>query len=93
MPEAGFEWDDATDLANRDKHGVGFAEAQQAFLEPNRLIFADTAHGGSEQRFFCLGLVGDRVLTVRFTWRDGQIRLIGAGFWRKGGWLYARHRG
>ena len=79
MPEASFEWNDAKDLANRDKHGVGFAEAQQAFLDPNRLIFADTAHGGSEQRFFCLGLVGDRVLTVRFTWRDGRIRLIGAG--------------
>lgn len=93
MLEPSFEWDDAKDRVNREKHGVGFVEAQDAFFDPHRLMFADVAHGGSEQRFFCLGLVGDRVLTVRFTWRDGRIRLIGAGFWRKGGRLYARHRG
>jgi hypothetical protein len=28
------------------------------------------------------------VLTVRFTWRDGTIRIIGAGYWRKGKAIY-----
>jgi uncharacterized DUF497 family protein len=92
MPRPSFEWDPAKDRANREKHGVGFAEAQAAFLDPNRLIFADAAHGGGEPRFFCLGKVGDRVMTVRFTWRDERIRLIGAGFWRKGRQLYERAR-
>ena len=64
-------------------HGLGFAKAQEAFLDPHRLIFADAGHGGAEERYFCLGMIGDRVMTVRFTWRDGRIRLFGAGYWRK----------
>ena len=90
---AGFEWDEAKDDANRAKHGVGLAEAQEAFFDPHRLVFADLAHGGSEERYFCLGMVGGWVLTVRFTWRDGRIRLFGAGYWRKGRRIYERHRG
>jgi len=93
MPSATFEWDPAKDRANREKHGVGFADALDAFFDPHRLIFADVGHGGPEERWFCLGLVDGRVMTVRFTWRDGQIRLIGAGYWRKGRKLHERHRG
>lgn len=93
MLEPSFEWDDAKDRVNRAKHGVNFTEAQQAFFDPHRLIFGDRAHSTDEQRYFCLGMIGDRVLTVRFTWRNGRIRIIGAGFWRKGGRLYARLRG
>ena len=89
----GFEWDEAKDDANRAKHGVGLAEAQEAFFDPHRLVFADLAHGGSEERYFCLGMVGGRVLTVRFTWREGRIRLFGAGYWRKGRRIHERHRG
>jgi hypothetical protein len=88
-----FEWDVAKDAANRVKHGVGFAEAQDAFFDPHRLIFADLTHGGIEQRYFCLGMVGGRVLTVRFTWREGRIRVFGAGYWRKGRKIHERHRG
>jgi hypothetical protein len=32
MPEPSFEWDDAND---REKHGVGFVEAQDAFFDPH----------------------------------------------------------
>ena len=39
MRAPSFEWDPAKDRANREKHGVGFAEAQAAFLDPDRLIF------------------------------------------------------
>ena len=90
---ASFEWDAAKDRANREKHDVGFAEAQGAFLDPDRLIFADAAHGGDEARYYCIGMVAGRVMTVRFTWRNGRIRLFGAGYWRKGRKLYERHRG
>ena len=93
MIQASFEWDEAKDRAIREKHGVGFAQAQGAFLDPHRLIFADAGHGGAEERYFCLGIVGDRVMTVSFTWRDGRIRLFGAGYWRKGRRLYERNRG
>jgi hypothetical protein len=37
----------------------------------------------------CLWLgVGGGVLTVRFTFRGGIIRIFGAGYWRKGKRIY-----
>jgi uncharacterized DUF497 family protein len=79
-----FEWDPAKDSANRDKHGVSFFEAQLAFADPHRVIARDLAHSGTEQRFYCFGQVDGSVLTVRFTYREEVIRIIGAGYWRKG---------
>jgi uncharacterized DUF497 family protein len=65
------------------KHGVSFELAQHAFLDAKRVIVPDLDHSGSEQRYFCLGWVDGGVMTVRFTWRGGRIRIIGAGYWRK----------
>ena len=44
----------------------------------------DLAHGGPEERFYCFGKIAEGILTVRYTMRKGRIRIIGAGFWRKG---------
>jgi hypothetical protein len=30
------------------------------------------------------------ILTVRFTWRSGKIRIFGAGYWRKGQKIYVK---
>jgi uncharacterized DUF497 family protein len=79
-----FEWDFDKEAENQRKHGVGFSLAKQAFLDPQRVIVPDLAHSESEKRFYCLGIVGDGVLTVRFTYREEAIRIIGAGYWRKG---------
>jgi uncharacterized DUF497 family protein len=86
--EPSFEWDDAKDRLNRVKHGVSFAAAQQAFFDPRRVIAEDLSHSGTEQRYFCFGRVGDGVLTVRVTWRERRIRVIGAGYWPKGKTIY-----
>lgn len=90
MERATFEWDPAKDAGNRLKHGVTFAQAQYAFADPLRVIARDDSHGSSEQRFYCFGVVAGAVLTVRFTWRGGVIRIFGAGYWRKGRQLYER---
>ena len=79
-----FEWDPAKDAENQRKHGLGFADAQQAFLDPRRVIARDLSHSRSEQRFYCFGLVGGGIATVRFTYRGGVIRTYGAGYWRRG---------
>jgi uncharacterized DUF497 family protein len=86
--EALFEWDDAKDRINQAKHGVSFEVAQHVFLDPKRVIAEDLGHGGKEQRFFCFGMVEGGVLTVRFTYRMRRIRIIGAGYWRKGKKIY-----
>ena len=85
-----FEWDPAKDQLNQKKHGVSFALAQLAFLDHNRVILEDLEHSADEKRYYCLGEVGDGILTVRFTYRSHKIRIIGAGYWRKGKRIYER---
>jgi uncharacterized protein len=88
MDKTRFEWDAAKDRHNQQKHGVPFVLAQYAFGDPSRVILFDEGHSGEEQRFYCLGMVGGGILTVRFTYRDRVIRIFGAGYWRKGKKLY-----
>lgn len=90
MRRARFAWDSKKDLENQDKHGVSFAEAQYAFADPRRVIAEDLSHGGREKRYYCFGKVGGGILTVRFTYRGGVIRIFGAGYWRKGKAIYER---
>lgn len=82
---ATFEWNDAKASANVAKHGVSFELAQFAFLDPRRVIAQDMGHSARERRYFCFGRVDGNVMTVRFTWRSGRIRIIGAGIGVKEG--------
>jgi len=50
-----FEWDCNKDEENKEKHGVSFALAQLAFIDPNRVILEDLEHSDDENRFYCLG--------------------------------------
>jgi uncharacterized DUF497 family protein len=85
-----FEWDSAKNELNQKKHGVSFAMAQLAFLDHHRVILEDLEHGGDEKRYYCLGKVAGGIMTVRFTYRNTMIRIIGAGYWRKGKRIYER---
>lgn len=58
--------------------------------DPRRVIARDAAHSESEERYTCFGEVGGGILTVRFTYRAAVIRIIGAGYWRKGKAIYER---
>jgi hypothetical protein len=84
MPKPSFEWDEEKDFVNQKKHGVSFEEAQNAFDDPKRIIIRDLDHEEIEKRFFCLGLVKGKVMTVRFSYRRKRIRIYGAGYWRQG---------
>lgn len=84
-----FEWDKSKEALNIEKHGVSFSEAIEAFADVNCVIVPDELHSGEEDRFFCFGRVGNRVMTVRFTVRTA-IRIIGAAYWRKGKKLYEK---
>ncbi|MBF0359387.1 MAG: BrnT family toxin [Oligoflexia bacterium] len=83
-----FEWDDSKNADNQKKHGVSFNEAQSAFFDPKRIVAEDLAHSTSEKRYYCFGKVENGILTVRFTYRNNIIRIIGAGYWRKGKKIY-----
>ena len=69
---------------------MGFATAQRASADPQRVIAEALAHSGTEPRYYCFGRVGEGILTVRFPYRREVIRIIGAGSWRKGRERYER---
>jgi uncharacterized DUF497 family protein len=90
MALARFEWDPGKDLENQQKHRVSFAEAQYAFADSKRVIAEDLEHGTADKRYYGFGRVDEGILTVRFTYRGGVIRIFGAGFWRTGKAIYDR---
>ena len=79
-----FEWDENKNQENLEKHNVSFEIAQEAFFDKKRIIVRDKWHSQKEERFFCIGNDGNGIVTVRFTMRNGNIRLFGAGYWREG---------
>ncbi|MFW6139490.1 MAG: BrnT family toxin [Spirochaetota bacterium] len=90
MNIAYFAWDEKKNKQNQQKHGVSFNEAQYAFADSNRIIAQDLSHSQREKRYYCFGKIGDRIMTVRFTYRKNNIRIIGAGYWRKGREVYEK---
>jgi len=86
-----FEWDEAKNEINIKKHEIDFYMAQYAFGDPKRVIRKDVRHSSElETRYFCFGMVDDKVATVRFTMRDNHIRIFGAGYWREGKKVYEK---
>ena len=90
MVNTRFDWDADKDSENQRKHGVSFTRAQYTFADPQRVIAKDITHSQTEERFYCFGEVDGGVITVRFTYRASVIRIIGAGYWRKGKAIYER---
>lgn len=85
-----FIWDLEKEIANIKKHRVDFTTACNVFKDPCRKIYIDDRHSREEERFFCVGKIGDKILTVRFTYRGHKIRIFGAGYWRKGALYYEK---
>ncbi len=82
--ESIFTWDLGKEVINIQKHGVNFKIATLAFADPYKGIAFDEKHSHEERWYFCLGKVRGRVLTVRFVYRENRIRILGAGYWRRG---------
>ncbi len=78
----GFEWDDAKNSINVDKHDIDFADATEVFADPNQLTY----HSGvetNESRYISIGLLGETLLAVIFTYRGNKVRIISARKARK----------
>jgi len=88
--QSDFDWNADKDNLNQEKHGVSFALAQHAFLDPDRVVLEDLEHSDDEKRYYCLGRVSEGIMTVRFTYRKNKIRIFGAGYWRKGKKIYEK---
>ncbi|MCC5861048.1 MAG: BrnT family toxin [Gammaproteobacteria bacterium] len=76
----GFEWDDATDRSNQNKHGLSFSKAARLFQSSqDYLELFDAAHSQAEDRFIAIGEIDRGIVVGVYTEReDDLIRIIGA---------------
>jgi uncharacterized DUF497 family protein len=87
-----FVWDPQKERANRIRHRIDFRTASQVFLDPYRVIAHDEKHSVMEARLYCIGKTRAGIVTVRYTHRGEQIRIIGAGCWRKERKIYEKKK-
>jgi uncharacterized DUF497 family protein len=75
-----FEWDDAKDLLNQEKHGLSFAEARSLFeAEADSLEIFDSEHSDIEDCFIAIGPIERGLVVIVYTEPDEDtIRIIGA---------------
>ena len=78
VQELSFEWDLGNTEKNRISHNVDTFESEEVFF--NRpLILDDSAHSGTEKRYWALGVTAEAGrLHVAFTYRGGKLRVISA---------------
>ena len=71
-----FEWDDAKNQSNIEKHGIDFEDAKQLFVDGFWFV-QDERQDYGEPRFIGLGYINHRLLSVVFTERKpNKIRII-----------------
>ena len=71
-----FEWDENKRLSNIAKHGIDFARAQ-ALFDGRDAMEVELAHR-DEVRYSAKGLLDNKFVTVIWTWRGANIRIISA---------------
>lgn len=75
----GFIWNEEKAKENKKKHDVSFEIAVHIFNDPYLCEFYDVDHSQSEDRYSYIGSVmGDLILFVIATDREGNIRIISA---------------
>jgi hypothetical protein len=75
-----FEWDDAKNVANQQRHGVSFEEATELFDDDvDSLEIFDELHSDSEERLISIGPIRRGLVMVVWTERlEDVIRIISA---------------
>ena len=77
-----FEWDDAKNVANQNKHGVSFEEASELFTSgENYLEIFDVDHSDDEDRFIAIGPISRGLVLVVWTERDEDVTRIISARW------------
>ncbi|MEO8231899.1 MAG: BrnT family toxin [Ignavibacteriota bacterium] len=70
-------WDSGNEFKNLMKHNITNAECEQVFFNQPVIVFDDTKHSSSENRWYLLGRTDqDRHLFIVFTIRKNLVRVI-----------------
>ncbi len=71
-----FEWDEAKNESNLEKHGLDFEDAAKLFDGPI-LVTLDTGQDYGEERWLGLGLIEHRAVVAAYTYRGSEtVRII-----------------
>ena len=69
-----YEWDERKRLSNLEKHGLDFFDVVDVFEAPH--VVASSSHGKPEERFLATGTLEGRFVTIVYTMRDANVRVI-----------------
>ena len=69
-----FEYDERKSLANLEKAGIDFIDAQALWFDPDLLEIQ--ARTDDEPRYLAIGLIGSRHWSAVVTYRGEKIRII-----------------
>ncbi len=72
-----FEWDEAKNNVNIQKHGIDFTDATLIFDNP-ALIYEDLRRNYGERRFCGIGMLYSITVSLIYTKRENKIRIISA---------------
>lgn len=69
-------FDPAKDAINQEKHGLSLAFGDQILEDEDHIIVPTIRLEDEEERFKVIGLVGEKLFTGVFVWRDDLPRFI-----------------
>jgi uncharacterized protein len=69
-----FEWDERKRRSNLEKHGLDFFDVSAVWEAPHVVVPSD--YKGEETRFLAIGVFAGRYVTVVYTTRSEDIRVI-----------------
>jgi uncharacterized DUF497 family protein len=72
-----YEWDEAKRRINLTRQGIDFAELAPVF-ENAPVTIVDDRYDYGESRYWTLGLLNGRLISISHTWTEGVIRIISA---------------
>ncbi len=71
-----YVWDERKRLANLEKHGLDFVDANLVHEAPVKVTFDLAREGSSERRFMDLAAVEGSVIALVYTFRSESVRCI-----------------
>ncbi len=69
-----FEFDERKSASNKVKHGIDFIEAQELWLDTDRVEIA--ARTVDEARFFVIGQINRKHWAAVITYREKRVRIM-----------------
>jgi len=78
MRDDEFEWDDRKAANNLARHGVGFETARDVFDDAQAIEIEDRRWNYGEDRYVMIGMAGQQLLAVAYTFRGQRVRIISA---------------